>query len=190
MSVKRIAPFAELPAKWQAKILAPGENEITPCWPWKGAITGESHALPHVPPGRVHRLEQRRLTRRRPVPNVWLPEKGYPVPAYRAVWCRLTGTPYDNMPEIRRCTHDLCVNPHHIRVRGNHRRQPEPDFRVRPPAETRDMIWAILTTRTPNPDLSDQSAADEVNLTSIPAEIWNEYRSWCIDNYTYPEEDD
>lgn len=188
----KIKPFAELPARLQKKIRVDGPNEVVHHWRWLGAVTPASHKVPYAKPGTIHRLEERALQYRRAKPNVWSKEHGFPVPAYRKVWCEATGADYATMPEITRCSDDLCVSPHHILTRGPHRVAPEVDIRpaIVPPKESTEEIWNRLITLKPNPDLSLQSAADEVNLTSIPEELWAQYSTWCIDNYEYPEEDD
>lgn len=192
----RIRPFADLKPRIQAKIERPPEaNEVTHHWMWKGAVTPARVRIPVVPAGRVHRLEERKLQRQRATPNVQSTEHGYPVPAYRRIWCDLTGTDYARMPEVTRCPEDLCVNPWHLLTRKKHRLsstlvRPEPDYRPRPPKESVEQIWNTLTNKKPNPDLSLASAADEIGITSLDPETWAQYQTWCIDNYDYPEEDD
>ncbi|MGY6282637.1 hypothetical protein ACXIT0_07050 [Methylorubrum extorquens] len=191
----------DLPGGIRKKIDKGRGREDAACWCWTGYIKParqrwKAYRTHEDFDGLRHQMgcfEVDRATPEFPDPHT---RKRAPV--HRIIYGLVTGVSIEDVPELRRCADDRCVNPHHVLAvgytaaqRGRMKEQEAVPFIVQPAAEpdpvamTDEEVLALLKKHRPFEELEDFALIEdecEIPRGRLTLDLWKAYLAWAVDN--------
>lgn len=193
--------FRDLPERIRKKIDKKRGREETACWCWTGYIKParqrwKAYRTPENFDGLRQQMGCFEVDRATPeFPDPYTRKR---LPVHRIIYGLVTGVSIEDVLELRRCTEDRCVNPHHVLAvghtvaqRGRMKEQEAAPPIVQPAAEpdlvgmSDEEVLALLQKHRPFEELEDFALIEDECETPrgrLTLDLWKTYLAWAVEN--------